>query len=95
MAFDKWPEKDPDEVLDYLINWAVRLGADTIDTSTWIMPTSPDALLVKDSDSNTTTTTTIWMSGGTLGKTYNITNRIVTDGGRTMDKTLTLKIVVK
>lgn len=82
----EWPDKDPDAVLDYQIDWATWLSGDTISTSTWIVP----AGIVKDSDSFTTTATTIWLSGGTAGDRYNITNRIVTAGGRTNDSSVLL-----
>lgn len=82
-----WPDKDPDEVLDYEMDWSARILTDTISTSTWIVPTG----ITKNSDSNTTTTTTIWLSGGTAGNTYEFTNRIVTAGGRTMDESVKLK----
>lgn len=98
MAYTKitFPFKDPDEVLDYVLDWSERLGADTISTSAWEMvATNPDELLIIDSDSNTADTTTVWLSGGTLGETYQITNRIVTAAGRTMDQTCKLKIKVK
>lgn len=81
-----WPDKDPDEVLDYVVRWAARLAGDTIDTSTWVVP----AGLTKDSDTKTGTTTTIWLSGGTAGQEYSLVNRVVTAGGRTMDQTITL-----
>lgn len=87
----KWPPKDPDEVLDYQIDWSARLDDDTIDTSTWIVPDG----IVGDDESNTDTATTIWLSGGTLGTTYDIVNRIETDGGRTMDQTARIKIKVR
>ncbi len=86
-----WPNKDPDEVLDYEIDWAARLTTDTISTSTWTVPSG----ITKDSDSKTSTTTTVWLSGGTLGDSYEILNRIVTAGGRTMDQTVKLKIKTK
>lgn len=86
-----WPFKDPDEVLDYQLDWSARLAVDTIATSTWIVP----ANITKDSDSNTTTTTTIWLSGGTLGDLVEITNRITTAAGRTMDQSVRLKIKAK
>lgn len=84
----KWPFKDPDEVLDYTIDWTARLGSDTISTSTWIVPTG----ITEDSNSNTTTATTIWLSGGTVNQIYELTNRVVTAGGRTMDKTVRLPV---
>ncbi len=83
--------KDPDAVLDYQFNWAEWLtenDSDTIFTSTLIVPTG----IIKDSDTKTTTTATIWLSGGTLGEDYDITNRIVTAGGRTEDRTMTIKV---
>lgn len=85
----KWPDKDPDDVLDYQVDWSGRLPTgDTISTSTWIVP----AGLTKDSDSTSTKTTTIWLSGGTAGSTYSVTNRVVTTGGRTMDASVTLRL---
>ena len=31
----KWPDKDPDEQLDYSINWKPALGTDTIASVIW------------------------------------------------------------
>jgi len=86
-----WPDKDPNEVLDYELDWSARLSdGDTISASTWIVPDG----LTEDSNSNTTTTTTIWLSGGTLGE-YTLTNRVTTAGGRTMDQSVRLTVVEK
>lgn len=79
--------KDPNAVLDYQIDWSTWLGSDTIASSSWVIPTG----ITEDSDSNTTTTATVWLSGGTAGTTYTVTNRIVTAGGRTEDRSLTIK----
>lgn len=79
--------KDPESVLDYQIDWSTWLGSDTIASSSWVIPTG----ITEDSDSNTTTTATVWLSGGTAGTTYTVTNRIVTAGGRTEDRSLTIK----
>jgi len=80
--------KDPDAVLDYQFDWSEWLGSDTISTSTWTVPSG----ITKDSQSNTTTTTTIWLSGGTAGGEYTVTNQIVTAGGRTEDRSFTIKV---
>lgn len=94
MAALTWPNKDPEEVLDYELDWEARLTdaaqetTDTISSSSWVVPSG----ITKNSDSNTDTTTTIWLSGGTLGETYEFLNRIVTAGGRTMDQTVKIKI---
>jgi hypothetical protein len=81
-------EKDPNAVLDYVIDWGSKWleAGDEISTSIWTVPTG----ITKDSDSKTTTTTTIWLSGGTDGESYDIVNRIVTTGGRTDDRTITI-----
>lgn len=76
--------KDPNEVADYVRDWSAILGADTIATSTW----TPDTGITVNSSSNTTTTATVWLSGGTDGTNYGVLNRIVTAGGRTHDFTL-------
>ena len=80
--------KDPDEVKDYGIDWSALLLTDTISTSTWTVPVG----ITKNSDTHTTTATTIWFSGGTAGTSYACLNRIVTNGGRTYDRTITLKM---
>jgi hypothetical protein len=86
-----WSTKDPNDVDSFGINWATRLDGDLISTSDWIVPTG----LTEDSASNTTTTTTIWLSSGTDGDDYEITNRITTTGGRTLDQTVKLKVRAK
>jgi hypothetical protein len=86
-----WPTKDPDEVLDYKLDWTARLDGDTIQTSTWTVPVG----ITRNSDSKTNTTTTIWLQGGTLGQTYEFVNRITTAGLRTMDQSVKLKIKAK
>jgi hypothetical protein len=80
--------KDPSAVLDYQTNWATWLGVDTILTSTWTVPTG----ITKDSDTNTTTTCTIWLSGGTAGVYYDLVNHITTAGGRTEERTITIMV---
>lgn len=80
--------KDPDSILDYKIDWSAWLAADTILSSTWIVPTG----LTKTSQSNTTTTTTVWLSGGTLGQNYQVTNRITTNQNRTEDRTFDIVV---
>jgi len=85
-------EKDPQANLDYQVDWSDWLGStDTISTSTWTVPDG----IVEESDSNTTTTATIWVSGGTLGETYDLVNHIVTTEGREDDRTIHLKLVDK
>ena len=80
--------KDPDAVLDYLVDWSSWLGSDTIATSTWVVPSG----ITKDSDTNTTTTATIWLSGGDDEANYEIVNRITTAAGREDDRTITVKV---
>lgn len=81
--------KDPDAILDYTINWSSWLPAgDAIAESTW---TAGNGITI-DSDSNTSTSATVWLSGGTVGATYTVTNHIVTDDGREEDQTISIII---
>ena len=92
MAFPQWPPKDPDEVLDYNIDWSPRLTSpDVISASEWIVP---DGLVVEN-EIMTDNSTTIWLSSGTLAAAYDVLNRVDTMEGRTMDQTVTLKIKTK
>lgn len=82
--------KDPNSVLDYQRDWSDWLATvdDTIATSTWIVPPG----LTKGAESKTDTTATVWLSGGTVGTSYDVTNRITTAGGRTDDRTFRISI---
>lgn len=83
------PTKDPNDKLDYEVSWAEWLAntdGDTIATSAWIVPDG----IVEDETRRavTATTATIWLSGGTHGQTYLVTNRITTVEGRKVDRTI-------
>lgn len=80
-------KKDPDEVLDFKIDWSAQMtqdGSDTISTATWSVTTG----IIVDSTSKTTTSATVWLSGGTAGTEYDCVNEIVTAGGRTYNRTI-------
>lgn len=81
--------KDPNDVIDYRVDWSKWLrDGDTILVSEWIVPDG----IEMDSETNTNTTTTIWLSGGSAGATYQLTNRITTAQGRQRDRTITIRV---
>jgi hypothetical protein len=79
--------KDPDAVLDYKIDWSHWLPeGDTIAASSW----DAESGLVVDSNTFDDTSTTVWLSGGTTGADYAVTNHITTTDGREDDRTITI-----
>ena len=80
--------KKAGEKLDFVINWANRLGTDTISNSTWSVPSGVNST----SNSSSNNTTTIWISGGTAGNEYSILNTITSAAGRIMQQAIRLKI---
>ena len=80
--------KDPNAVLDYSIDWTRWLAGDQIATSEWIVP----AGLTKLADSKTVSSARVWLSGGTAGQSYTVTNRITTVGGRTEDRSFIIRV---
>lgn len=87
----KWPDKDPDAVLDHEMDWAEWLEGDTIAASEWIVPAGITKDPVKG-DTFTDTAAVIWLRGGAIGQKYELTNRITTAAGRIDDRTGTIKI---
>lgn len=86
--------KDPDATLDYSIVWKQWLtGAETIATSDWEVSPDDDTLVIEN-DSQSTIDTTVWLSGGVLGVTYTLTNRVVTNSTppRTDDRSFQILI---
>lgn len=87
MAYDF--VKDPDDVLDYSFDWSAWLSAsETI--STLVIEASPG--ITVDSNSSSSTVSTAWLSGGTAGFPYTVTHRITTNQGRTVDRTMTIRV---
>lgn len=94
---NKWPylhkePKDPDATLDYQLDWSGWLATGV---SIVALTVIPDGGVEVDSSSFTATTTTAWLSGGTVGETANITFRVTTDSipvAQIDDRTLKLRI---
>ncbi len=75
--------KDPDATLDYGFDWSDWLQAgETISTSVWTVGTG----LTEGEDEMSTSITKIWLSGGTAGETYTVSNKITTDQSRTDER---------
>lgn len=93
-----WPAKDPNEVLDYQINWADAddprlVTGETLSSSTFLVV---EGDVVIDSQTYASSgLTTVWLSGGTAGTRCLILNRVTTSAGRTYDQTVVLRIRTK
>jgi len=89
-------KKDPDAVLDYGFNWGLDSdypdkkpwldldNGEAISTSVWVIPDG----LTEDSAEFGATATKVWLSGGTAGSSYTITNTITTSEGRTDERSM-------
>lgn len=78
------------DILIYTIDWSSWLNAgDTINSSSWTVP----AGMTDVTDSKTTTTTVVKISGGTVGSSYTITNTVTTSvSGETRTETFVLRV---
>lgn len=76
-----------------------ELQGATISTSEWTVPSG----ITKDSDNTDAinirgvayaenTVATIWLSGGTAGEIYTLTNRVELSDGRTLDKSIQVRV---
>jgi hypothetical protein len=96
-------QKRPLAVKDYHIAWADWLGdGEVVQTSTWTVPNG----ITEDSSSINVTpvrldrrtyptgsVTTVWLSGGTVGTTYELVNLITTNQGRTEPRSVYIEVV--
>lgn len=82
---------DPQDVLDYGWNYVKWLNGDTVTASTWT--SNPAGLTINSPVASfDTTTTTVWLSGGTLGEGYTVTNHITTAAGRQKDTSFSVVV---
>jgi len=80
--------KDPDSIVDYKFDWSDYLGSDTIISYSVIVSSG----IVVESDSNDGTSVTVFLSGGNAGADYDVTCRIVTGIGRTVDRSMVIEL---
>jgi hypothetical protein len=87
-------DKVPGATKDYSRRWTNWLAVieDTIESSEWTI-TPDDGELTIDDESVDGTITTVWLSGGVIDKSYTVTNRVHTAGGRTELKSIHVNIV--
>jgi hypothetical protein len=86
--------KDPSEVLDYNIDYSKVFNivpADAISTSSWAVTSAATDISI-DSSSHDGVIATAWLSGGTPGRRYWVTNTVGTTGGRTYERTIEVSI---
>lgn len=88
MALKKFV-KDPSARLDYTIDWSAWLAADDDTIASASVPSPPSGITVGE-PVHSATTTTVWISGGTAGTSYDVAVRIVTAGDRQDERTITI-----
>lgn len=95
----KWPNKDPQDTLDYTFDWSRLLGATTITNVVWeingTVISGPGQTVDSLTSVNTTsspTSTTILLSGGTVNVTYNISCRITSSSGLVIERSARVSI---
>lgn len=82
--------KDPQATLDYSIDWGPWLVADTITASTWVADSG--ITIVPASETFDDTTTRLFLSGGTAGQNYVLTNTITTTGSRIDERSIQINV---
>ena len=99
----RWPDKDPDEQLDYTVDWSRYLDTLTIASVAWrfIQTDGTESSNLSASDTingmtvnrvaNTSTTATIVLSGGTA----NIDNKLICEITTSTSTKTTAAIVTK
>lgn len=102
----KWPDKDPDETIDYSVDWSRFLGADTITSANWFVINSSgtkqefSAAQTIDNlqfiqGTLTSQVTTARFALGTNNTRYTIVCKVNTDQGLSYERSIFLRIKEK
>jgi hypothetical protein len=85
--------KDPDAVLDYLIDWhAEYLGDDLLAESAWtVEPDEPGGITIVGGTFDAGSST-VKAGGGIAGRIYRLVNEVVTASGRTDSRSIVLRV---
>lgn len=92
--------KDPNAVLDYKFDW--RASTNGSGDSDWLASgetistrtiTATTGITVDSSGlTDTNTSVTVWLSGGTHGNDYRVACKIVTSASRTDERSITVRV---
>jgi len=82
--------KASSSILDYGLDWSDWLASgESLSCSIWTV----DSGLASSSITTTTSISTVWLSQGTRGQSYEAKNTIWTSGGRKAERTIKLKVL--
>jgi hypothetical protein len=87
--------KDPQERLDYGVDWTAELAGDGIVDSSWTVAAPAAGAgtpVVAEAPSIDGKITRIWLSGGVAGVVYDVTNHIATVQTREFERTLKIAV---
>ena len=102
----KWPDKDPDDQLDYSIDWTEQLEESTISsivwkiidssgvTQTWTAGATVDGLQ-HVSNTKTNTIATLVLGSGTAFTTYKIICRMTASDATIIEQEVRIRVVEK
>ena len=83
-------EKDANSVLDWRFDWSRWLSSGD---SLFDHSVISDNGITVDSSSIVGNNVVVWLSGGNVGTTYDVTVRVITSNGRTDDRTVRFKVL--
>ena len=94
--------KDPQAELDYKFDWAPLTNEAPGAVSDWLasgetiesytLTIAGGITNVSDSRTDSNTSVTVWLSGGSAGREYRVTCHIVTSAWREDDRTIVVKV---
>jgi len=101
----KWQDKDPDDQIDYSVDWQAQLGNNTISSvewkiftngafTTWTQGQTVDGLQYVSS-TNTNTVATLYLGLGTDFSVYNIICRMTASDATIIEQEVRLRVVEK
>ena len=82
------PKQSPASVEDFLFDFTAVIGADTITSATWTTPPG----ITQVSTTNTSTTATVRLGGGSVGLSYTCTCAATLVSGRVMTQSIVVPV---
>ncbi len=81
--------KDSDALSDFSVDWSSWLATgETISTSEWTVPSG----LTEGATTESSGVATVWLSGGAVGTTYRVSNKISTSESRVDERSFFVRV---
>lgn len=84
--------KDPQARVDHGFDWSAYLAGQSIVASQWTVTPDEAGGVMVEADAHEAQRTSVWLSGGAVGRLYRVTNRVTLSDGQEDERSSLVRV---